>query len=948
MNSKSSYFSRKPEEKNIDLSSAIRSDSGPIRSNGNVSLNVDSSVSDNHLECVKTVNPSNVSNSEMKDISLDRDVDIQPAKDAISPGNSEKQLETGTPSDLLDLAGSTDAAQGHEVPSEHQIKTRRDNRSIQSRIEFLSGLSDCCTPNFPASFVPSSHDGKHILLDPNALEFSPSPSSSRALPLSGLSISVPGPFFGDRSGVDIGAIVYSSELVNGACPGLPLFGDSDPLRYGPASVAQSAWNGSPLGLILEAEISQKPSLISVPFVPSASICEQKSRANFHFQRTPPKNITSTFAPGKCTAGVAVPATIIGREHISRALLLSGVPIEINNIQLRLELEQWGPVRALGLGKRQEELVTVCYFDLRNAQDAFNDIQQQHRLQQPFIQRNFQKQLQPCRQSKQQCKDDIDPASGQDVTKAEILTQGCANHESASTKGLIGGKPVWAQYTAPCGLEAVPDSMNQGTLVVFNLDADVALDTLRTVFEVHGTVKELRETPARRQHKFVEFFDVRDAARALAALDGKEVCGKCVKIEFSRPGGQARRARAHAQLQQRYFSVSGSRAGPSSVISHVQGQEFLWGWNRDPVLCDGHSIMCPPQAYMWSNCGPMPSAASLPSLSSVAEHWNGPKVYTWPSDYAQHSVQASPNTSGRLFQGSEARTFAAVNGRSFGNKYPLARSTSRTYGAPMYVGLNKGHITEMEVSGRRGRLSSSDSGFYFHSNHQDFGEFRPLGFGGTRYTHHLGESAMSSKNAREIVLTQYVFDEFEAESSSNFNPRTTLMIRNIPNKYSQQMLLELLDQHCLQCNKQIVDPNVPLSAYDFMYLPIDFKNKCNLGYAFVNFTTVQATIKLYKAFHALQWEAFNSRKICQVTYARVQGKAALEEHFRNSRFNCEINEYLPLIFSPPRTGIVCPTPTVAVRSSSNYKQEHHGNFAHKDGDYHDNNEEQQSKLDCKCS
>lgn len=38
--------------------------------------------------------------------------------------------------------------------------------------------------------------------------------------------------------------------------------------------------------------------------------------------------------------------------------------------------------------------------------------------------------------------------------------------------------------------------------------------------------------------------------------------------------------------------------------------------------------------------------------------------------------------------------------------------------------------------------------------------------------------------------------------------------------------------------------------------------------------------------------------------------ALEEHFRNSRFACDTDEYLPLVFSPPRTGIVCPPPIVA--------------------------------------
>lgn len=47
------------------------------------------------------------------------------------------------------------------------------------------------------------------------------------------------------------------------------------------------------------------------------------------------------------------------------------------------------------------------------------------------------------------------------------------------------------------------------------------------------------------------------------------------------------------------------------------------------------------------------------------------------------------------------------------------------------------------------------------------------------------------------------------------------------------------------------------------------NKCNVGYGFVNMTSPQATWRLYKAFHLQHWEVFNSRKICEVTYARVQ-------------------------------------------------------------------------------
>lgn len=44
-------------------------------------------------------------------------------------------------------------------------------------------------------------------------------------------------------------------------------------------------------------------------------------------------------------------------------------------------------------------------------------------------------------------------------------------------------------------------------------------------------------PSKPQHKLVEFVDTRDAARALSELNGKEINGRRLLLEFSRHGGR---------------------------------------------------------------------------------------------------------------------------------------------------------------------------------------------------------------------------------------------------------------------------------------------------------------------------------------------------------------------------------------------------------------------------
>ncbi|KAI4384163.1 hypothetical protein MLD38_002351 [Melastoma candidum] len=101
-----------------------------------------------------------------------------------------------------------------------------------------------------------------------------------------------------------------------------------------------------------------------------------------------------------------------------------------------------------------------------------------------------------------------------------------------------------------------------------------------------------------------------------------------------------------------------------------------------------------------------------------------------------------------------------------------------------------------------------------------------------------------------------------------------------------------DNHCIHTNEQI---NVgggqqPFSSNDFVCLPIDFNNKCNVGYGFGNMTTPEAG------------QGFPPSTL---------GVEALREHFKNSKFPRGMDHYLPVVFSPPGDGRTLTEPSLVV-------------------------------------
>jgi hypothetical protein len=117
-------------------------------------------------------------------------------------------------------------------------------------------------------------------------------------------------------------------------------------------------------------------------------------------------------------------------------------------------------------------------------------------------------------------------------------------------------------------------------------------------------------------------------------------------------------------------------------------------------------------------------------------------------------------------------------------------------------------------------------------------------------------------------------------------RTTLMIKNIPNKYTISSFLD-------EINGNFKD------TYDIFYLPIDYVNKCNLGFAFINFVESFHIILFYELYRGKKWKKFNSDKKCELLYAKFQGKNELISHFEKGKvlsFNSE--DKRPLILPTP--------------------------------------------------
>lgn len=488
-----------------------------------------------------------------------------------------------------------------------------------------------------------------------------------------------------------------------------------------------------------------------------------------------------------------------------------------------------------------------------------------------------------------------------------------------------------------------------TLFVRNVNASIADSELRALFQQYGDVHKLY-TCKELGYVTVSYYDIRAAQNAMRALHGKPLGLMKLDVQFSVPkenvfspvspqldrsphgpqklsspirieparqyNNQAAISELGGSLGQQNFGrgmqmfqphslpechdgiCNGSKSMASSgrnASFRVDGLDYSHLQKVGSGSLHGHSFDQNNEAfgvtgvgsfplhghhYSWNDSNAFPQSPSSPMMWPNLQHpgrmhgYPGAPPHTvntraYPMD--QHHIGSAPNNGGSFGNARSVHLPGSLGSVGFPGSpqlfpselgvFPPARGSYReTMFSPVGSGFPSLRQMCHAVNGRNPMVQVSAS--YDATNDR------------MRSRRHDGNN-VQPENKRQFELD---IDRIAKGEDS----RTTLMIKNIPNKYNCKLLLAVIDEN-------------HRGTYDFVYLPIDFKNKCNVGYAFINMTDPQHIISFFKTFNGKRWEKFNSEKVASLAYARIQGRNDLISHFRNSSLMNEDKWCRPILF-----------------------------------------------------
>lgn len=424
------------------------------------------------------------------------------------------------------------------------------------------------------------------------------------------------------------------------------------------------------------------------------------------------------------------------------------------------------------------------------------------------------------------------------------------------------------------------SQNDDSLVVMNdLPNHISIDSLAQFLSSFGAIRSLKSVRGSYDgSSFVaEFHDVQDAKQVVLELETTQPWGPDVSVEVgARNPADRKKGRELLALLGRWRGRGSGQPNRSNKPN--LGADAGMYRHQDPRGV-GHRDVAPYERGM-------------PPAEPASQLVLGPDGrYAYSSAYSVHPTGGY---------------------QQYGGMPPTGRPQGDHHVHPghgTYISHHAGHqpipqqpFYSSQHQQQRNAFPGSGSvvsGSSHHSGHRSvpgyYGDDRSIGSHSNvrSVPTNIGSLAGSTSdgNNQHLMLDLDVVE-------NGMDTRTSLMVRNIPNKYTQQMLLS-----------EFAGNGHGPGIIDFFYLPIDFKNRCNRGYAFINFVDYRDILLFHRQYYGKHWRTFNSDKICDITYARIQGKAAMLKRFENSALMEKDDEYKPLVFvsNGPDKGLRLPFP-----------------------------------------
>ncbi|RRT50552.1 hypothetical protein B296_00043351 [Ensete ventricosum] len=264
----------------------------------------------------------------------------------------------------------------------------------------------------------------------------------------------------------------------------------------------------------------------------------------------------------------------------------------------------------------------------------------------------------------------------DSDPTESITVGMA--KASISDGFLGN--VIGQYSLPNSVGAVSGEHPYGehpsrTLFVRNINSNVEDSELQLLFEI-------RETPHKRNHKFIEFYDVRAAEAALRSLNKSDIAGKRIKLEPSRPVfSQSQNGLAMSPIVNDHLPGIGSVVPPmlsTSVKIAPIGKDQTRLNHADHIISS--SSLLHGGGYQHSHsfpdhsCGGMTSASgNLASFGSSTPNSSGVGTLTGPQFLWGKLTSYTENTQSSVWQPLPTGSSFMSNGQGQGQSFLYSSS-----------------------------------------------------------------------------------------------------------------------------------------------------------------------------------------------------------------------------------------------------------------------------------